>query len=161
MSLNLIFSWAVSAVSTRVNNWPNKSDTLCMVPLLDLCNHGEGEVISTDYNDESESFLCYAGHDFGKDSEFKMYYGHRSSVDFLIHNGFVPNNYREDTYFLELSVGANTANSGRKLALLKELRIDSRTAFSLTPERLPTAKRLFAFINIFIANEGRSQFEAI
>lgn len=125
-----------------------------MVPLLDLCNHGEGEVISTDYDDTSESFLCYAGHDFSKETEFKMFYGHRSSIDFLIHNGFVPNNYRDDTYYLDLSLGSNTANSGRKLALFKELKMDSRMSFPLTPERLPGAKKLFAFINVFIANEG-------
>ncbi|CAL8111950.1 unnamed protein product [Orchesella dallaii] len=150
------YTWAVSAVSTRVNNWPNKHDTLCLVPLLDLCNHGEGEEISTDYNDESESFLCYAGSDFAKESEFKMFYGHRSSIDFLIHNGFVPNNFKDDIYFLELSLGTNAANSARKFSLLRESKMDSRMTFPLAPERLTNARKLFAFIHIFIANEGKN-----
>ncbi|ODM94229.1 Histone-lysine N-methyltransferase setd3 [Orchesella cincta] len=149
------YTWAVSAVSTRVNNWPNKHDTLCLVPLLDLCNHGEGEDISTDYNDETESFLCYAGSDFSKNTEFKMFYGHRSSIDFLIHNGFVPNNFKDDIYFLELSLGTNAVHSGRKISLLRDSKMDSRMTFPLAPERLTSAKKLFAFINVFIADEEK------
>jgi hypothetical protein len=110
-------------------------------------------VISTDYDDKAESFLCYAAQDFDKESEFKMFYGHRSSIDFLIHNGFVPNSYREDVYLLDLSLGTNTVNCGRKLAILKELNMGNRITFQLTPEQLPGARKLFAFINIFIASE--------
>lgn len=144
----------MSAVSTRVNNWPKANDTLCLIPLLDLANHEDLGVISTDYDDKSETFRCFAGREFEMNTEFKMFYGPRSSLDFLIHNGFIPNNYQYDAYLLELSLGTNTANCERKSAFLRNIGLANRVTFQLTPERLPYTRKLFAFINVFISTEG-------
>lgn len=45
-----VFSWAVSTVMTRLNMVPSEANpetqTTALIPLWDMCNHTNGEVIS-------------------------------------------------------------------------------------------------------------------
>lgn len=153
ISLN---SWGVSAVTTRINHLPSPTGEpiLSLIPLWDLCNHEESEQICTDYNEDKQTLICYAGHEYKTNSDFNIFYGKRSSVDFLVHNGFVPPNYRHDSYSLELGVGVNDPNYSRKKTILAKLGLECQNTFAVKPDQLATATKLFAFIRVFQADEG-------
>jgi hypothetical protein len=156
----IAYSWAVSAVTTRINHLPNPNGEaiLSLIPLWDLCNHEESEIVCTDYSEEKQSLICYAGHEYEKNTEFTIFYGRRSSIDFLVHNGFVPplshmSGY--ETYSLDLGVGMNDVNYNRKKTILRKIGLESQNSFAVNPERLTMATKLFAFIRVFQADEGK------
>jgi hypothetical protein len=124
--------------------------------LADLCNHEASELLCTDYNEENQNLICYAGHDYDENTEFTIFYGRRSSIDFLVHNGFVPNSYRHDFYYLELGVGMNDLNYNRKKAILSKIGLDCQNSFPVKPDRLMMAKKLFSFIRVFLADKGKN-----
>jgi len=97
--------------------------------------------------------VCYAGHDYEKNSEFTIFYGRRSSVDFLVHNGFVPQNYHHDFYHLELGIGMNDLDYNRKKAILAKIGLECQNTFPVKPEILTEVKKLFAFVRIFQADK--------
>lgn len=143
-------------MTTRINHIPNPDGEpiLSLIPLWDLCNHEESELLCTDYNEENETLICYAGHDYEKDSEFTIFYGRRSSVDFLVHNGFVPQSYRHDFYNLELGIGMNDLNYNRKKAILARIGLDCKSSFPVKPDTLTSCKKLYAFVRVFQADTG-------
>lgn len=57
-----------------------------LIPLWDLANHKEGSFTSS-YNIEQERLESCALSDFNKGEQIFIYYGDRSNVEFLIHNG--------------------------------------------------------------------------
>ena len=59
-------------------------DDLSLVPLWDLCNHQENSDLSTDYNVQEQRLVCYASQDYDIGEEFKIFYGHRSSLEYFI-----------------------------------------------------------------------------
>ena len=120
-----------------------------------MCNHEEelGQV-STDFDDNTRMLTCFAARDFAKGSEYKIYYGHRNSVEYLVHNGFVPREYRDDTYYLELGIGVNDACYVRKKALLGHVGLMCHNIFPVKPDRMQSSKGLFLFIRVFLADKG-------
>jgi len=157
------YRWGVSAVTTRINHLPNENGEpiLSLIPLWDLCNHEDSEHLCTDYNEEEQTLICYAGHDYEQGSEFTIFYGRRSSVDFLVHNGFVPLNYRHDYYNLELGIGANDSSIDKKKAILGKLGLQCHSSFPIKPDTLFNCKKLFAFIRVFQAEKGMQQHDMI
>jgi len=150
------YIWGVSAVTTRINHLPNPNGEpmLSLIPLWDLANHEESEAISTDFSDQTQTLICYAGHDYEKNTDFTIFYGKRTSIDFLVHNGFVPQNFRNDYYCLELGIGINDVNHNRKRAVLRKFGLESHNSFAVHPESLETATKLFAFLRIFLSDDG-------
>ena len=80
------FKWALSSAMSRQNN---VGGGLAFVPLFDLCNHEPGGEYTTAYNPDSHSLECAAMRAFGKDEEFKIFYGPRPSHELLMFSGFV------------------------------------------------------------------------
>lgn len=122
-----------------------------------MCNHDQClGAVTTDYKDDQKKLVCFAARDFAADSEFKIYYGNRSSIDYLVHNGFVPEGYNGDIYYLELGIGLNDPNHTRKKALLGHMGLMCHNTFLVKPERITTCRGLFAFVKIFLANKGKA-----
>ena len=76
--------WALGAVQTRQNSL---GGALALVPLWDMCNHGEDAGASRLAEDGSLELMT-TGVAVGE--EVRMDYGDRSAANFLLHSGFVP-----------------------------------------------------------------------
>jgi hypothetical protein len=161
----LICSWGVSSVTTRINHLPNPLDTsenpepeiMSMIPLWDLCNHEEElRQVSTDFDASKKKLICYSPKDYSKDAEFKIFYGNRNSTEYLVYNGFVPEGYRDDTYYLELGIGINDNCYARKKAVLGHVGLNCQNIFIVKPDRLMSSKGLFLFVRVFLADKGKS-----
>uniref|UniRef100_A0A6G1SGA0 protein-histidine N-methyltransferase n=1 Tax=Aceria tosichella TaxID=561515 RepID=A0A6G1SGA0_9ACAR len=102
----LFYAWGVSMVCSRQNEIPHsrhrysnknhhdhKDDEPCsssvhaLIPVLDMCNHNRYSNQATFENDTS---CLLAASDLLHNEEITINYGCRSSGDFYIHNGFVP-----------------------------------------------------------------------
>ena len=74
----------VGAVQTRQNSL---GGALALVPLWDMCNHGEDAGASRLAEDGSLELMTTG---VGAGEEVRMDYGDRSAANFLLHSGFVP-----------------------------------------------------------------------
>ena len=111
------FAWAIGIVMTRQNRVPVGAGggpgdmALALVPAFDMFNHGRGE-LSADWIDDSESveggaplvvalagssdkpsndyLILQAMRDFEVNEEVRIFYGPRTTSDFLIFSGFLP-----------------------------------------------------------------------
>ena len=72
------------AVQTRQNSL---GGALALVPLWDMCNHGEDAGASRLAEDGSLELITTG---VGEGEEVRMDYGDRSAANFLLHSGFVP-----------------------------------------------------------------------
>jgi len=99
-----IYRWAVSAVSTRQNNILNDNGEpqLSLIPIMDFLNHQNGrECIHYDLN--LGQIECKTMKDIEENEQIFMFYGKRTNAEYLIHNGFVPNQPNPyDSYSLKL-----------------------------------------------------------
>uniref|UniRef100_A0A5K3FFB5 protein-histidine N-methyltransferase n=1 Tax=Mesocestoides corti TaxID=53468 RepID=A0A5K3FFB5_MESCO len=101
------YRWAISTVMSRNNALPSSGGDekfLFLVPLWDMINHKLGQV-TTDYDPVTEHILFYAMETYQPGDEIFMDYGKRTSTEFLIYNGFVPemNPYHKVPIKLSLS----------------------------------------------------------
>ncbi len=98
------YRWAVSAVSTRQNNILNANGEpqLSLIPVMDFLNHQYGqECIHYDLN--LRQIECKTMKDIEKNEQIFMFYGKRTNAEYLLHNGFVPNQPNPyDIYLLRL-----------------------------------------------------------
>lgn len=124
----LYYAWGVSIVCSRQNEIPRKSTRAnnrdhhqpvvhALIPLLDMCNHNLNSKQAI-FLDDSSCLL--APTDLEPGQEVTINYGCRSSGDFYIHNGFVPNEVPGDTVpiSIELSKDQLLATKMRLLELL-------------------------------------------
>ncbi len=99
-----IYRWAVSAVSTRQNNILNDNGEpqLSLIPIMDFLNHQNGrECIHYDLN--LRQIECKTMKGIEENEQIFMFYGKRTNAEYLIHNGFVPNQPNPyDSYSLKL-----------------------------------------------------------
>ncbi|CAF0785294.1 unnamed protein product [Brachionus calyciflorus] len=147
------FRWAVSVVSTRQNQIydSNKKPMLAMIPLLDMCNHEDGE-FCTDFNNETLSALCYAHKDINPGDEITIFYGSRSNFEMLIHNGFVCECNKRDKIKLKLGLTTQDILFVKRSCVLEKFGLKSTEYFELSQDSnsndqiLPS---LFVFVKIF------------
>lgn len=98
------YRWAVSAVSTRQNNILNDNGQaqLSLIPMMDFLNHQNGRE-GIHYVPDLRQIECRTMKDIEGNEQIFMFYGKRTNAEYLIHNGFVPNQPNpNDTYSLKL-----------------------------------------------------------
>lgn len=123
----LYYAWGVSIVCSRQNEIPSLQSknrkhhqsgpsAHALIPLLDMCNHNI-DSSQPIFVDEASCLLASENLDAGQ--EVTINYGRRSSGDFYIHSGFVPDKVPLDS--VPLIVGLPDDNL--KLAKAKLLKI--------------------------------------
>jgi hypothetical protein len=107
----------VSVVSTRQNNVVNEQGQvrLGLIPVMDLLNHQYGrECIHYDSN--LKQIECTTMKEIETNEQIFMFYGKRTNAEYLIHNGFVPDQPNPyDTYLLKLGMMARYSADDRVL----------------------------------------------
>lgn len=147
------FCWAVSVVSTRQNQIydENQKQLLAMIPLLDMCNHEDGE-FCTDFNDETKSALCYSQKDINIGDEITIFYGTRTNLDMLIHNGFVCESNPYDKVKLKFGLNIQDVLFEKRNLVLDRYGLKSTEYYEISTkcekyyEIIP---KLFVFVKIF------------
>lgn len=93
-------------MSTRQNNILNDrgEPQLALIPVMDFLNHQNGrECIH--YIPDTRHIECRTMKDIAENEQIFMFYGKRTNAEYLIHNGFVPNEPNpNDTYILRLGI---------------------------------------------------------
>jgi histone-lysine N-methyltransferase SETD3 len=81
----------------------NGEPQLSLIPVMDFLNHQYGrECIHYDLN--LQQIECKTMKDIEQNEQIFMFYGKRTNAEYLIHNGFVPDQPNpHDTYLLKLS----------------------------------------------------------
>ncbi|XP_065320446.1 actin-histidine N-methyltransferase-like isoform X2 [Gordionus sp. m RMFG-2023] len=122
------YRWAVSCVSTRQNRIVKKNDfakeesILALIPFMDMFNHDGNLPMSIDYDIENQDVIIYAPKIYHIDQQICMNYGNRSSAQYLIHNGFIPDEInRFDEISLKFGLNSNDPTLLIKNTYLKEL----------------------------------------
>eukprot|EP00096_Caligus_rogercresseyi_P012148 TRINITY_DN5004_c0_g1_i1.p1 TRINITY_DN5004_c0_g1~~TRINITY_DN5004_c0_g1_i1.p1 ORF type:complete len:504 (+),score=156.69 TRINITY_DN5004_c0_g1_i1:76-1587(+) len=157
------YRWAVSTVTTRQNKVPTtKPDahglslvSTALIPLWDLANHAsEPPVLSTDFDLDSDSLLCLSNSSFKHGQEFNIFYGSRGNMDFLIHNGFVPEGNAGNFYSLKIAFGRNDPLFELKNELLEKVTGSvSLGSYSLRKDPPLIEDSLLAFIRVNAMSE--------
>ncbi|VDK29361.1 unnamed protein product [Gongylonema pulchrum] len=111
-----LYRWSVACVSTRINMIP--SDLVkdqrgkpvmipALIPFLDMANHqllAENVSKSVHFSEEDCAEII-AVHDYKHSEPVTIFYGWRSSSEFLLHNGFVPEGKNiRDVYKLRIGL---------------------------------------------------------
>lgn len=128
------YCWGVSIVCSRQNEIPpsnRKAYPLpanALIPLLDMCNH---ERQSNQATFEKDSSLLLASSDLQIGDDITINYGNRSSGEFYIHNGFVPNDVPFDIVPITITLNQSDPLYVTRVKLLKILNMPSFGRFKL------------------------------
>lgn len=130
------YCWGVSIVCSRQNEIPSFDRKVCpspsihaLIPILDMCNHNR---TSNQAIFEDNLSLLYASKELNVNEEITINYGCRSSGEFYIHNGFVPEDVPFDVLPITISLNRNALLFEAKSALLKTLNMPFYGRFRLT-----------------------------
>uniref|UniRef100_A0A915Q6M0 protein-histidine N-methyltransferase n=1 Tax=Setaria digitata TaxID=48799 RepID=A0A915Q6M0_9BILA len=121
-----LYRWSVACISTRINMIPSEilKDELgqprmvpALIPFLDMANHSYTDDAFHEAVHFSDKFDCaeiIAVRDYKPFEPVNIFYGWRSSRDFLLHNGFVPleKNIR-DIYKLKIGLPKSKRENAR------------------------------------------------
>lgn len=123
------YIWGVSIVCSRQNEIPPMDRTTrssqvagglapvhALIPILDMCNH---DLNSNQAQFESSETHLLAHKDLEVNQEITLNYGSRSSGEFYIHNGFVPQEVPNDMLPLTVVLNDKDPLFGTKVKLLK------------------------------------------
>ncbi|KAL5112492.1 Actin-histidine N-methyltransferase [Taenia crassiceps] len=151
------YQWAISTIMSRNNALPIKGDNdeklLCLIPLWDMINHKQHQV-TTDYDPVSKRIIFYAMESYQQGDEVFMDYGKRTSTEFLLYNGFVP----EFNPFHKVPVQLGLSKFDKLMQLrtkvLEELGLGSDICPVASPQddAFPSSQ-LTAFARVFVMNE--------
>mmetsp|Transcript_9974 Transcript_9974/g.24887 ORF Transcript_9974/g.24887 Transcript_9974/m.24887 type:complete len:510 (+) Transcript_9974:67-1596(+) len=107
------FEWAMCTVLSRQNAVPSSSADssenqapkamLALVPFYDMVNHAEGEM-KTFFNPKENAIECAAMHDAKPNEQVFMCYGVRNNLEFLLYQGFVYGEHKNDTTQVPFSI---------------------------------------------------------
>lgn len=131
------YCWGVSIVCSRQNEIPSKDrrshNSLpvvhALIPLLDMCNHDRSSNQATFEDDCSK---LAAQFDLDVDDEITINYGCRTSGEFYIHNGFVPEEeVPHDVLPLCLSLNNQERLYALRAKMLKTLNMPTQGRFKL------------------------------
>ncbi|CAF0754563.1 unnamed protein product [Rotaria sp. Silwood1] len=148
------YRWAVSVVSTRQNNILNDhgEPQLSLIPVMDFLNHEYGrECIH--YDLKLQQIECKTMKDIKKNEQIFIFYGKRTNAEYLIHNGFVPNQPNPyDTYILKLVLSKTDKAYEEKSQLLQRYGLETSDKYLLFVEDELFNPAIFIFIKIFLMN---------
>ena len=129
------YAWGVSVVCSRQNEIPIFDRQACaspvihaLIPILDMCNHNRHSNQATFENDHS---CLVVSNDLEPDAEITINYGIRSSGEFYIHNGFVPDEIPNDLVPLTIVLNKQDALLESRSKLLKILNMPAFGRFRL------------------------------
>jgi histone-lysine N-methyltransferase SETD3 len=156
------YKWAVSSVMTRQNSVPSENAEISeigeeehvntLIPFWDMCNHCvDVPEIGTDYDKDAQTIRCMANKEFVAGDHFTIFYGKRSNLDLLVHNGFVLENNPFNTLVIKLGISKNDQLVKSKNDLLAKLVISPQGHFTLKPRPDNVASldpAVFAFLRV-------------
>lgn len=128
------YCWGVSTVCSRQNELPSLGarpslPISALIPIMDMCNHDRKS--NQALFDTNHSKLI-ATKDLNFDDEITINYGScRSSGEFYIHNGFVPDEVPLDVVPIALALNDNESLKTLKTKLLKILNMPPYGRFRL------------------------------
>lgn len=161
------YSWGVSIVCSRQNEIPPldrkiTSSSLivrALIPILDMCNHNKESNQAIFENNES---CLLASRELKEGEEVTINYGCRSSGDFYIHNGFVPDQVPFDIVPLTIALNKQNASFEAKAALLKTLNMPMFGRYRLTrndyENRHKRDPHLTMFLIVYFMSEEELNF---
>lgn len=155
------YCWGVSVVCSRQNEIPAvdrrsscSSIAHALIPMLDMCNHDSK---SNQAAFEANHVSLISSKHLEADSEITINYGNRSSGDFYIHNGFVPQDVPHDVLPLTIVLNKQESLYATKAKLLKTLNMPTFGKFKLTRnDHMNRHKRdphLTMFLIVYFLNE--------
>ncbi|XP_065184689.1 actin-histidine N-methyltransferase-like [Sycon ciliatum] len=155
------YRWAVSSVMTRQNSVPlvgendERQRSLALVPYWDLVNHRSGGAITTDFDDENDCLKCFSMWPCESGSQFMMYYGDRSSLDFLINSAFVPDENDHDRFKLKLGISKADKLVAKRSKVFESCGLPAHLSgmFTLTRPSRPLPVETTLFLRVFCMNE--------
>ncbi|KER25594.1 hypothetical protein T265_06994 [Opisthorchis viverrini] len=128
------YRWAVSTIMSRNNLIPKEKGgavAMCLVPIWDLINHKLGQV-TTDFDPESGELIFYAMESTPKNTQILMDYGKRTSAEFLMFSGFVPETNPHNNVRIVLGVSKSDQLSSKREQLLNLIALQSPLTLHIT-----------------------------
>ncbi|VDM39389.1 unnamed protein product [Toxocara canis] len=167
-----LYKWAVACVTTRINLIPSRDVTgdngqpvavafifvPCLIPVLDMANHDfcsqEGP-LSVHFSVDGDYACIKAAKDYAVGDEVTIFYGKRTSRQFLLHNGFVPDGENKyDAYKLKIGFPRGDKHVKARLRLMYDagFNVESRVfIFEVNASELPVPPSLVDFARVFLA----------
>ncbi|CAJ0942678.1 unnamed protein product, partial [Mesorhabditis belari] len=167
-----LYRWAMCCVSTRINMIPSDQLKLsngqpkmipALIPMLDMANHRS----ITNFNQESVVFCGET--DFAQivtpanlepTEQLFIFYGRRTNSDFLLYNGFIPdeNQKNYDAYRLKLGINKNEKHYNARVDRFVQLGFSGAAQSNIFVFDLRTGsqsfdEKLLEFVQILIAEE--------
>lgn len=174
------YTWGVSNVCSRQNEIPHHkrrggstnnehrvgesclpSTVHALIPILDMCNHDRN---SSQATFEDNSSCLVASRDLQPNQEITINYGCRSSGDFYIHNGFVPDEVQTDVVPLVISLNQKQDRLfALKVKILKTLNMPTTFGqFKLSLKDYANRHRrdphLTMFLIVYLLNQEEAEF---
>ncbi|XP_071963340.1 actin-histidine N-methyltransferase-like [Antedon mediterranea] len=150
------YRWAVSTVMTRQNQIPStnrKYQCTSLIPLWDMCNHTNGK-IRTGYDLSQNCSSSLALRDTQPNEQMLIYYGKRTNMEFLVHNGFVYPDNENDGVTVQLGISKNDKLYQKKTQLLSMFTLKSSVdSYIVQAGDTPLNKQLLVFLRIFCMTE--------
>lgn len=148
------YCWGVSIVCSRQNEIPpsDRQSYLsplvnALIPVLDMCNHDHS---SNQAVFEANHSVLYAPKNIEKGNEIKINYGARTSGEFYIHNGFVPELVPYDMVPINLTISSQDPLCAKRIKLLKILNMPSFGRFKLVPNMNKMRHRRDPHLTMFL-----------
>ncbi|KNC86165.1 hypothetical protein SARC_01691 [Sphaeroforma arctica JP610] len=111
--------------------------------------------ITSFYNDEEGCIECSAMNHFAAGQQVAMFYGPRTTAEFLLYSGFVPTPNTYDTLSLVLGVSTRDKLFAKKQQVLKMVSMPITLSFKLPRDvsLLGLPVELVAFLRVYTSNE--------
>lgn len=153
------YQWAISTVMSRNNMIPgNEGGVLCLIPLWDMINHKQGQ-LTTDFDPASRSLVFYATESYEKGDEIFMDYGRRTSTEFLLYSGFVPEINRFHKVPIKIGLGKYDKLLTLRTQVLEKQKLSSEINVPVpSQDGSPLPDDLVVFSRVFVMSESELQF---
>ncbi|VDK48053.1 unnamed protein product [Anisakis simplex] len=136
----------------------------CLIPVLDMANHdlnaNNRQPLTVHFSVEDECACIKAASDYSVGDEVTIFYGNRSSAQFLLHNGFVADGENKfDTYKLKIGFRRDDKNGKTRLQLMYDVgfNVESRIfVFEISLGSEPVPQSLLDFALVFLTDQPSS-----
>lgn len=158
-----VYRWAVSTVMTRQNLVPRKfqvkgasgeenvtddEPVSALIPFWDMANHGSGR-ITTFFDSTAGEVSCNAQAACSAGEQFFIYYGDRTNTEFLVNNGFVDPDNRNDYVNIRLGLSPTDPLAEKRAIILAALGIERKATLRVLPAPVYIHGDLLAFVRVF------------
>ena len=116
------FLTATSIVMTRQNRIPttDRAGTeMALVPLWDMCNHVADGPLTSYYDADAQHLEATAMRDFAEGDQVYIFYGARTSADFVLYSGFLPDHNPADALKMRFAVPPTATQAAERIQLLR------------------------------------------